>query len=77
MNNQKLSARQIFALIVLFILGGAGTMGTNGMSRDAWLLTPLGGLVSVPLVALYIWVAKKSGDEPLSCIEKAIGSKLS
>ena len=37
-DNGKLSGRQIFCLLVLFVSGSIGTVGGGGGGRDIWLL---------------------------------------
>lgn len=74
-DNGRLSGRQIFCLLVLFISGNVGTVGGGGSGRDVWLLMLLAGVAAVPLYGLYLYLARAPGL-PQDCFQAAFGRVL-
>lgn len=74
-DNGRLSGRQIFCLLVLFLSGSVGTVGGGGSGRDIWLLMLLSGAAAVPIYWLYLWLAR-AGELPQDCFQAAFGRWL-
>lgn len=71
-DNGKLSGRQIFCLLVLFVSGSIGTVGGGGGGRDIWLLMLLSGAAAAPVYWLYLRLAR-ARETPQDCFQAAFG----
>ncbi len=78
MNKTKLSAHQLFSLIVLFELGSAIVVGVGKEAKqDAWLAVLLGMVAGLGLFMIYGWLHKLYPELSLSNIlEKVLGKWL-